>query len=90
MSPLRLSIVVSNRKAELETIPHNTAAHDAVVEIRRKLVELMGEFDGGHFQIGKYYPYMRQLRDDNCRQAIRDLKRMLDPEGLINPGGLGL
>jgi D-lactate dehydrogenase (cytochrome) len=90
MSPLRMSIVVSNRRTELAAIPRDTAAHEAAVEIRRKLVELLGQFDGGHFQIGKYYPYMQQLRDDNCRQAIRDVKRMLDPEGLINPGGLGL
>jgi D-lactate dehydrogenase (cytochrome) len=90
MSPLRMSIVVSGRRAELAAIPHDHAAHDSAVQMRQKLVEMLSQFDGGHFQIGKYYPYMKHLRDDNCRQAIRDVKRMLDPDGLINPGGLGL
>lgn len=90
MSPLRLSVVNSGRRPELAAIPHDPAAHAAAVEIRRKLVEVLGRFDGGHFQIGKYYPYLQQLRDDACRQSIRDVKRMLDPDGLFNPGGLGL
>ncbi|MCC7083370.1 MAG: FAD-binding oxidoreductase [Burkholderiales bacterium] len=90
MSPLRLSVVTSARRAELAAIPRDPAAHAAAVELRRQLVEMLSGFDGGHFQIGKYYPYLQHLRDDACRQAIRDVKRMLDPDGLLNPGALGL
>ena len=43
---------------------------------------------GSGHQIGKYYPEMQQLRDDNGRQASRAVKRMLDPDGLINPADL--
>ena len=42
-----------------------------------------------HMQIGKWYPYMRGRQAEAGRVLI-DLKKSLDPQGLMNPGALGL
>lgn len=52
-------------------------------------IQLMYEHGGVHLQIGKKYPYL-QGRDDRQLALLRDLKHRLDPEGLMNPGALGL
>jgi D-lactate dehydrogenase (cytochrome) len=39
--------------------------------------------------LGKTYPYLDALRPESADLA-RAVKRALDPEGLMNPGVLGL
>jgi FAD/FMN-containing dehydrogenase len=40
-------------------------------------------------QIGKDYPYL-ETRKPEMAALVRNLKQMLDPAGLMNPGALGL
>ena len=40
-------------------------------------------------QIGKDYPYM-ETRKPETAGLVRQLKSALDPDGLLNPGALGL
>jgi D-lactate dehydrogenase (cytochrome) len=40
-------------------------------------------------QIGKDYPY-RQTRKPNTFALLENIKAILDPAGLVNPGALGL
>jgi FAD/FMN-containing dehydrogenase len=40
-------------------------------------------------QVGKSYPYM-QGRDTEAARVLRDLKKSVDPQNLMNPGALGL
>jgi D-lactate dehydrogenase (cytochrome) len=42
-----------------------------------------------NFQIGRAYPYLEQISPANA-VLVRQIKRALDPAGLINPGALGL
>jgi D-lactate dehydrogenase (cytochrome) len=42
-----------------------------------------------HMQVGKDYPYL-ETRTPEVATLVRSLKRMLDPDGLMNPGALGL
>ncbi len=67
----------------------NLAARAEVMRLRR---ELMGLFRGAgalHLQIGRRYPYRDGLRE-TLRRLVSDLKNLLDPEGRINPGALGM
>ena len=40
-------------------------------------------------QLGKTYPYLEVLRPESAELAIA-VKRALDPQGVMNPGVLGL
>ena len=40
-------------------------------------------------QIGKDYPYL-ETRKPEVRQLVVGLKQLLDPDGIMNPGALGL
>jgi D-lactate dehydrogenase (cytochrome) len=89
VNPLRASVLGPARRHLLD-IPQNASARAAAVELRQGLVERLNTIPGGHYQIGKFYPYQRDLRDDACRSVMRDLKTLFDPQGILNPGGLGL
>jgi len=39
--------------------------------------------------VGKSYPYQKG-RQTEAAQALKDLKKSLDPKNLMNPGALGL
>ena len=40
-------------------------------------------------QLGKAYPYMRG-RNEQAAGLLKAIKQQLDPQKLMNPGGLGL
>ena len=42
-----------------------------------------------HFQIGKYYPY-KDSRRDPAWSMLGRIKDLLDKDGVLNPGQLGL
>jgi len=72
----------------LEPSP-NPEARALVEELRQKLVALFAEFGAASNQLGKTYPYLDALRPESAELAMA-VKRALDPEGLMNPGVLGL
>jgi FAD/FMN-containing dehydrogenase len=65
------------------------AARLAVKELRANLVAIFTRHGGVHMQIGKDYPY-RQTRKPNTFALLENIKAILDPAGLVNPGALGL
>lgn len=67
----------------------NEPAQNLVAKLRMEIVDLMYQCGGVHLQIGKAYPYLRN-RDATQIQILRNLKCVLDPNGLFNPGALGL
>lgn len=74
--------------ARLPKLPRNAAATALVADAKRRVVEVFGRFDAGHFQIGRTYPY-RESRDDASRVLLDAVKAVVDPKGQLNPGGLG-
>lgn len=74
---------------DLPLYPANPAGAALVEEMRTHVIGLMHGHGAGHFQIGKLYPYALG-RDDGALNLLRAIKRELDPEGLMNPGALGL
>ena len=57
--------------------------------MRVELIELMYRHGAAHLQIGRAYPYARD-RDPGALELLRSVKRQVDPQGLINPGALGI
>jgi len=61
----------------------------AVVELRRGCQELYAGLGGVSWQIARDYPFESILTPETWSLAV-DVKRAIDPEGLMNPGSLGL
>ncbi len=71
--------------------PHakNLAARGEVMRLRGEVIGILGEMGALHLQIGRSYPFQADIKAAP-KEVIRGLKQLLDPEGRINPGSLGL
>ena len=78
--------------AHLETIPAYPASPDAAMltdQLKREMIALYAVHEAAHFQIGRAYPYLDRL-GPAAAALLRTVKAQLDPQGLMNPGVLGL
>jgi hypothetical protein len=58
-------------------------------QLRTELTSFWMEQGCSHLQIGKTYRYL-ESRQPAVRTLIEQIKAIVDPQGLINPGSLGL
>ena len=73
----------------LQDFEDNPAARETVERLRRDLTDIFYRHGGAHLQIGRAYPFLRG-RQDGYDGLMRGLKALVDPDGLMNPGVLGL
>jgi len=83
---------VSMEKSHFDKLPKQDANEQAwaiAQKLKQALVDLFYEQGASHLQIGKTYRYRDSLAPaaDNL---LQDLKKSVDPKGLMNPGSLGL
>ncbi len=79
-------------KAFLDTValhPPNPRAAALVAEIKAAAVDLFSEFGAVHLQIGKAYPFVARL-EQPASALLHTIKHSVDPNCLMNPGGLGI
>jgi glycolate oxidase len=69
--------------------PDNPEGRALVKELKQRIADLCLKNGACHMQIGKDYPYL-ETRKPEMATLVRNLKQMLDPAGLMNPGALGL
>lgn len=67
----------------------NPAARELVDQLRSETVQLFRKFGAASNQIGRTYPYMEAL-SPNAADLLRRIKSFLDPDGMMNPGVIGL
>ena len=70
-------------------VPANPEARSEVGRLRDEVRNIFLKQGAVHFQIGKYYPY-RDSRRAAAWTMLEHLKDLLDKDGVINPGQLGL
>ncbi len=65
--------------------PANPAARKAALDLRQRLTAALDAAGATHFQLGRSYAVAPDLR-----AKLAALKTKFDPDGIINPGALGL
>ncbi len=79
-------------QAYLDTLPQYPANPDGralVHELRAEIRRIFASVGAVHMQVGKTYAYM-EGRQAEAANAIRELKKQFDPQGIMNPGALQL
>jgi len=75
--------------AQIEDRKPDPEARALAAQIRQIMIDLSFQMGGIHLQIGKIYPLLRE-RDATATALLHDIKRRTDPDGLLNPGALGM
>lgn len=86
--PVHASLIEPAHLAHLKQLGPAPEATALVTEARNQVKAICKEFGAGHFQIGRAYAW-RDSRDEAFRDVIDAVKKVVDPKGLFNPGGLG-
>jgi len=66
----------------------NPEASALVTEIREKTIAIFTQYGAASNQIGKTYPYFDSLRPETAK-VMGGIKKLLDPDGVVNPETLG-
>jgi glycolate oxidase len=75
--------------ANLPKYPANPEARAYVDALKKDLVKLYAEHGAAHFQVGRAYPLAERL-SPAARQLLLAIKAAVDPQGVMNPGVLGI
>ncbi len=82
-------VLDSQYLAKLPMYPENLPARAAVARLREELAIAFMEQGAASFQLGKFYKYQESL-EPSARAFLKQLKSLVDREGRMNPGALGL
>ncbi len=88
-NPLHRDTVEDAHFAKLPKLDANAKAWEVTQKVKQALVDLFHDHGAVHLQIGRTYRYRDSL-DPAADALLQDLKKSLDPKGLMNPGSLGL
>lgn len=87
--PAHERLVRPEHLARLPRHAANELARATVLEMRAALAELFVEAGAVSLQLGKYYLYERS-REPAAWKMLEQVKALVDPAGLMNPGALRL
>lgn len=63
---------------------------EVALQLRDELRDLMDGLGCCHLQLARYYPFNDMINNPPLWKLLGDLKQVVDPEGRMNPGVLGL
>jgi FAD/FMN-containing dehydrogenase len=83
------AVLPAEHLASLPAYPDDERVTAFVETLKGDITDLFGAFGATHFQLGKTYPFATVLAPETLA-LLRTIKAAVDPEGLMNPGALGL
>ncbi len=89
MNEIHREYVEDNVLAKITGFEANPEAAAVTATVRQALIDMYEREGGIHMQIGKSYPYRSGLQGD-AYDIVEQIKKILDPDGRVNPGALGL
>ena len=89
LKELHLRSVEKQHLSNIKGFEENLEAREFISGLRGELIRLFKDHAVVHLQIGKTYLYKDGL-EENSLNLITSIKKHMDPQGLINPGSLGL
>lgn len=90
LGEFRLSLIEPEFANKWRDIPEDLHTRQVVLDLRDQLRDLFDSLGAMHLQIGKYYPFLSMMNHPTLPRVIREIKKVLDPQGRMNPGSLGL
>ena len=88
-NPVHATSMEPSHFAKLPELDSNEESRAFAQKLKQEIVDLFYEQGAAHLQIGRTYRYRESL-DPAADKLLLDLKKSLDPKGLMNPGSLGL
>lgn len=89
LGQFRLERIEPEWAEKWKTIPANPETREVGLRLRKELAAIFDELGCIHLQIGKYYDFAGNI-EPTTRAALQAVKGGLDPNGIINPGSLGI
>ncbi len=89
VSELHLRHLGADEAAKFRSLPPNPAARAYAQQIRSELRDFFFDLGALHVQVAKFYRYEESL-DPQAWRLLNEMKDVLDPDRLLNPGNLGL
>jgi FAD/FMN-containing dehydrogenase len=84
-----LEKVTPDQVARFRDAADNLPGRHLAYELRQQLIDALDAAHAGHFQIGRTYAARTNVPEE-AAASWRMLKRKYDPDGIMNPGVLGL
>ncbi len=89
MSPLHVRHLDKASARKFAKNQAGVAARETAMAVRAELRDLFHDLGAVNVQVAKFYRY-RDALDEQTWSLITDLKKTLDPAGILSPGNLGL
>lgn len=90
LGEFRLDLIEPEFREKWKDIPADIETREVALKLREGLRELFYELGACHLQLGKYYPYQQSIGNAPFVELLSGIKHVVDPQGLMNPGALGL
>ena len=87
--PIHEATVEGSTLKRITRFKTNPDATALVEEARQNILDIFERYGAAHFQIGRTYRYSH-TREPATLALLEGIKRLVDPEGRVNPGSLGL
>ena len=88
-NPLHKHAVEPDHLARLPRLANDDDANSLVDHLKREVIGVFQQLGAIHLQIARTYP-LAASHDPAAWDMLRALKNQVDPQGLMNPGVLGL
>ncbi|HYF17444.1 MAG TPA: FAD-binding oxidoreductase [Ramlibacter sp.] len=90
LGPYRAHYATEDRKARSQEIADDPERNAVALDLRYRMQKVFRDMGSLHVQWAKSYPFAQALEGQAAWGLLQQLKRVTDPDHVVNPGVLGL